>query len=584
MASALVYTKNNYPFLNENEVFKNCYAFSNADKQFTLGEFNGAGIFNDNFYNHKDKLQSELSINNDIIDGLQMNMKGSVCLFTKGVGDEFFIIPDPLGSAIVFYFDSPSVKVFSPSIKSILDILEKMEIYLEKNIDYFLEVISLGKSGFVESPYLGIQCLKPFQYVKINSDGINIENNNQLEKKVEIFKVLTEHQLVSKIEEDLKSSINIISSTKNIGDKICHLTGGFDSRLVSSIIINQKLTDKFYFACSGRKGMKDKDIAIALSKHFGLIHTSFSGNSSLKRPDDYQQEILWSLNYSQGLLANLNPFVKNENNIILSGGYGESYRSFYGSDRNLSNYKSYEELALELWAKLNYKSPKSLVKKEFVDNFIVRFRSILLDGYEMGIKDEAILDYLYFRVRNRYFVGQISYYNSLANSRFDPLYSVNAVLGSLFQKQDIRKNNILGLLLLRKFSTELLALPFDYDRIPEYFEQHYGKVKRKNFQNNFKFEEYKKDIPKVEVNKQRAKPTKQHEERAKKLNAWLYQVAEENNARSGLKNILSTIDPTEKDKYFNLTYINNLLEKDINNRVDLRNLHTLYRNLLWLEN
>lgn len=584
MASTVVYTKKDYPSLNDNKIFENCYAFSNADKYFSHGEFNGSGIFNGNFYNHQDKLQNSLSINKDIIDGLQMNMKGSVCLFTKGISNEFYIMPDPLGAAIVFYYDTPSVKVFSTSIQNILGTLDKIGIYPEKNIDYFLEVISLGKSGFIESPYEGIQCLKPFQYVTINSDGIVIDTNKQLPTKIEQYKILTEHQLVNQIEEELKNSINIISSTNNLGDKICHLTGGFDSRLVSSIIIDQKLTDKFYFACSGRKGMKDKDIAMALSKHFGLIHTSFSGNISLKRPDNYQKEILWSLDYSQGLLANLNPHVKNENNIILSGGYGESYRSFYGSDRDLSNYKTYEELALELWPKLNYNSRKSLVKKEFVDNFIVRFRNILLDGHEIGIKEDAILDYLYFRVRNRYFVGQISYYNSLANSRFDPLYSVNAVLGSLYQKQDIRKNNVLGLLLLQRFSPELLALPFDYNRIPEYFEQKYGKVKRKDFKNNYSFEEYRKAIPKIEINSSRAKPTKQHEEKAKKLNAWLYQVAEEDNARSGLKKVLSNISSTDKDKYFNLTYINNLLEKDINNRVDLRNLHTLYRNLLWLEN
>lgn len=584
MASTVVYTKQNYSFLNKKEVFKNCYVFSNNDEEFTDGEFNGSGIFNGNFYNHKDKLQDKLNINTDIVDGLQMNMKGSLCLFTKGIDNEFFIVPDPLGSAIVFYYDSPTIKIFSTSIQSILDTLEKIEVYPEKNIDYFLEVISLGKSGFIESPYLDIHCLKPFQYVTFNPDDMKIETNKKLESKIEMFKVLTENQLVDEIENELKNSINIISNTNNMGDKICHLTGGFDSRLVSSIIINQNLTDKFYFACSGRKGMKDKDIAMALSKHFGLIHTAFSGNISLKRPENYQEEILWSLDYSQGLLANLNPHVSNENNIILSGGYGESYRSFYGSDRELGNYKSYEELALELWPKLNYNSKKSLVKKEFVDSFITRFRNILLDGHEMGIKEDAVLDYLYFRVRNRYFVGQISYFNSLANSRFDPLYSVNAVLGSLYQKQDIRKNNVLGLLLLQKFSSELLALPFDYDRIPEFFEQNYGKVYRKNFKNNYNFEEYRKEIPKVEMSSTRLKPTKKHEEKAKKLNAWLYQVAEEDNARNGLKNVLSNINTTEKNKYFNLTYINNLLEKDINNRVDLRNLHTLYRNLLWLEN
>src|SRR5699024_5239396 len=130
---------------------------------------------------------------------------------------------------------------------------------------------------------------------------------------------------------------------------ICHLTGGFDSRLVSSIIINEKCKERFHFACSGRKGIPDKDIAIALSKHFGLVHTSFSGNIAEKIPETYQDEILWSLNYSKGLLVNLNPYVKNENNIILSGGYGESYRSFYASNRDLNSYDSYEKLAMELW-------------------------------------------------------------------------------------------------------------------------------------------------------------------------------------------------------------------------------------------
>lgn len=582
METTVIYTKKDFQKYKDYRIFENCYVISKEKNNFDKIEFSGSGIFNDEFITNNMTHNNKFNflINKNIADNLQINMRGSLCAtILNKENDELFIVPDPLGSAIIFYYDCPSMKIFSTTLEGILEVLKQLDITVEKNIDYFLEVMTLGKSGFIESPYHNIYSLKPFQYIMINEKSINIIDNTLKENIIEESKSMSVETLCERIEKDIEKNLKLVTEHQNKGLKISHLTGGFDSRLIAASLFNKNNSNLYYFSCSGRKGSADKDISVNLSKHFGFIHSNFAGNIAKEVPQNYEEDIMWGLNYTNGLLANINPTYLNEDNVILSGGYGESYRTFYTKNINFNDYNSLEEIAYKLWPALNINKDKAIVTKEFVQEFIKRFRTIILEGLESGIPEESVLDYLYLRIRNRYFVGQISFYHSLKNTRFDPLYSIYGSLGSLYQPLEIRRSNTIGLRLLQKASSEMLNLPFDSERITETFEELYGKQPRLKFKENYKFKEFKKDMP--ENKSIRKKATKEHEEKANKIRAYLYQVLEEENAKKGLKTVLLNTNIEIKNRYLNLEIINNLINKEINNRVDLRILHNLYRNLLW---
>lgn len=578
MSTTVIYSKSQLQHFKNYQIMEKVYLLPNNN--FNQLEINGAGIFNSSFVSNETSLQdTKVFINENNVEDIQINMRGSICLFTKSSDDKsFFIIPDPLGSAILFFYDTPKLKVFSNSINDIKKVLDELNIKIEKNILYQFETIATGNGGLFHSPYKDIISLKPFQYIYLDKDNCFIKNNSMLNDIINQAPNFSQDYLLDKLIEDVEKNIKLVSEVENKGIKITHLTGGFDSRLIFSAIYKLGYKKEYKYFCSGRKGSVDKDISISLARHFGLIHTDYSGYRASKVTNDYKEKILESLDFTGGMLSNINPYYEKDDNIILSGGYGELLRSFYGNNVSMDDYNSYTSLITKLWPTLKIDDNNSIFTKEFTKIFENKFSEIMREANEMGIPDENSLDYYYQRIRNRYFVGQISFLNSEFNPRFDPLYSPIFSIALLYQPKKLRISNYFGIEMMKYFNRDLIQLPFDTPRINSDYVSLMGIIPKKEFISNYKFLHYKPMInnqPKID---KESLATKAHELRANKLQAWLWQVKEEDNAKRGLRNILVNIN----NQYLNIDYVNKITDKEITNRVDLRTLHLLYSNLLWV--
>lgn len=574
-------------WLEKYHCFDNNYLINSDESKVINNQFNGSGIYDNKFVSNRTDIQNESSnnLNRDEVEELQFDMRGSLTNYiVNHEKKEIYIIPDPLGLSIIFYYLSPNLKVFSNSINEIIKVLERFNITLTKNIDYLFESLVMGNGGLKHNPYKEILALEPFNFVSVKKNNIHTVTNSKI---IDFIQTISSNEnyedVISVAKEDIQKNLKLASEYKNNGLKICQLTGGFDSRLILSSLLNQNLEQEFMYFCSGKDGTKDKDIAKNLCRHFHLTYTDYSGYV-LNRPIESRiDSFLWSLDYTAGICYEAHGNYKKLDNLIISGGLGGLYRSVYGLGNENDSATTYYEILKKQWPMLDTNSSKSIFNKEYLYKFHQNFLDAVKSTMDLGIPEYSVLDFIYLRYRARYFVGQISFYMSSTNPRFDALYSLKGILMTLFQNQKVRSSNIIGLQLMDEFHSTIKLLPFDTNKFNNEYIEMVGVPEVIEFDTNHALKEFKNyNKPPIKNTKRIDKSlAEKHLQRANKMKATLWQVEDEQEARDGLKEVMKNIPSETINEVLNKTYLDKILYNQITNRVDLRRLHTLYRSFLW---
>ena len=259
-------------------------------------------------------------------------------------------------------------------------------------------------------------------------------------------------------------------------------------------------------------------------------------------------------------------------------------RSVHGVKRDASDYESYKELVKAIWPRLNTDKKKSIFKPHYLEKFSRGFEEIVVNGKKIGVPDNSIPDYFYQSLRARYFIGQISFFMSNSNPRFDVLYSPKAAIMALFLDKKLRKANLIGFNIMDDLVPGLKNLPFDVNKFSVDYINLKGPVKEEDFQSNYPYKEFTNFKKfKVDLRRDNKANLKKNIDRANLLKATLWQVTEEETAKKELKRIFNSMPKHFKEENFNMKYINHLINERIRDRIDLRALHTLHRNLIWYE-
>ncbi|PFL70500.1 hypothetical protein COJ36_02795 [Priestia megaterium] len=592
-APVLIFSNNDYPELMKFKIYEGCYFLSsgeavhiqvkNADY---LIDSSGSGVYRSQFIMNPSDWVAALEEAGHHISGdfIGRDMRGSLCGFISNKSaQESMIIPDPFGSAIVFYYRSRSITVFSTDIDSIVSVLSSVGISLQKSMDYLNEVIGTGNGGFFESSYEEIQALKPFEYVTSTNNSFSI---NEYSWKQDFFSSdkSYEEQLTLAVEE-IKNNIQAVSNYKHVAHKISHLTGGFDSRLVLAGILGTDSGQSYRFFCSGRPNMPDRYTAERLCSEFGLTMTEYNGFNALKAPQTLEERFLWPLDFSSGILAaSPHRFYETNSNIVLSGGYGECFRSFFGSRAELEQIHDVDSLMPTLWGKIFFDKDKdnALLSEKFKKRFSQKIKHFFNDCRENGLREDAYLDYMYLVIRNRYYVGVTSHRWSSFGARFDPLYTLNGIKCALSVSQEMRSANVVGIDLMNRLFSDLSTLPFDREIYTETYSKLRGNVTMREFKSERRPKFALSEMVKPVEGMKAPKALPEHIERAKKLRAPLWQVVELGSVQEKCLEYLSTMETREIDAMFNRKILFRLLRSpNLSSRVHIRKVFSVYSILLW---
>lgn len=379
MFTSYVYSIKDYDWLEKYRCFGNNYLINSDNSTVLNNQFNGSGIYENEFVSSKECLQNkcQIELSDSEIDDIQFEMRGSLTNYiVNRKSEKIYIVPDPLGLSIVYYYLSPSLKVYSNSMKEIKKILDLFGYTLTKDINYFYEALVIGNGGIAHTPYEEIHALQPFSYIKIGDNFIQNVENKRIINFIDSIENIDYKDVIKEAKKDIILNINAASNYKTKGKKITQLTGGFDSRLILSALLNQEKEQEFYYFCSGPDGTKDKDIAKELCREYGLTYTDYSGYEITKPVENRIDSFLWSLDYTSGTSYEAHGNYKNQDNLVISGGLGGLYRSVYGLGADSVEFDSYKSLIKKQWPELDIEQNRSIFKGEFIKKFEKDFLNI----------------------------------------------------------------------------------------------------------------------------------------------------------------------------------------------------------------
>ncbi|MFA1604570.1 hypothetical protein ACDW82_13055 [Alcaligenes faecalis] len=496
--------------------------------------------------------------------------RGSLTLYIKD-GDKYFVVPDPLSGSMLFYYKEDENWFISSDLESLLLVLREAGIEPKKRFEYLTELISTGNGGFVPSSYEGVCVLDPFEYISITRDSVKILRSPEHDKLLSPLSNIEKKDLFYVVRDEFINNVRSVSQS-NIKNKVAHLTGGFDSRLVLAALLASGVDrDLFNVMCSGNEETNDKVIAKKLASHYDLIFTNSDGRNSANSFEPGK-----ALFPSMGMVRANIPSRFLEDYVVMSGGYGGLLRSVYGSRATLSNNSIGNVLTSLFGKRFSSDENNGIVSKKFYDFYYAEFEKYInkIKGY--GLSVNSILDYIFATKRNRYYIGSISALYSKHSPRVDPLYSVNALRLALNLTEQERKSNVLGLNLLRSFDEDMISLPFDVSKIDDFYRKNYNKIYEKNF--------IKRDLRLRSVERDREfsgiAPTKSQIELSKSMNSSLMQILYlddvQNRARGILKKNRDLIEQN-----LNWKVVNRFYRGELKNRIHIRTAFSIYDSLNW---
>ncbi|MBV1780730.1 hypothetical protein KRR55_16565 [Paeniglutamicibacter sp. ABSL32-1] len=368
-------------------------------------------------------------------------------------------LPDALGGALAFYHKNNKEILISTQLSEIILELKKDNKGPKKSAQFQLERLMFGNGGLIPASYDDIASIEPFEYLIIKNNQIQISHY----KIFDTMKGASRHELINILREDIISSITAIANS-DTAQKISHLTGGFDSRLILSATLHLNLEQQFLFFCSGPDGSTDRTIADGLSRQFGLVRSTGAGLTNAQT--SVMSERLMGALFDSSGMTNTGPQGREIHVPVsaMGGGYGEILRTFYGNRLISSDSVTIDAKLLRQSYLPNHGSTHPYIAK----HALVDIEEKLNEKFgQLSSKydDVAFLgDAFYTHVRNRYHIGQSSLLWSRVGSRFDPLYSVAGYCLASNATQHVRSSNAIGFDLMESFAPELLSFPFDYNR------------------------------------------------------------------------------------------------------------------------
>ncbi|MGP5258073.1 hypothetical protein [Glutamicibacter ardleyensis] len=494
------------------------------------------------------------------------------------------VLTDPIGAGLVYIYQSNGITAVSSDMNSLRFALRNQGISLEKNLAYTATYVASGSGGLTQSSYKGVEVLAPNTYLVVSSYEVckeTYDNNLNLS-----LPNLTYEDLLDKAANDIVKNIEA-TLTHDTHVRISQLTGGVDSRLVLGALISSGHANKFSFFCAGFDQEPDKVIARQLTSHLGLTMTEFSGLSPYESPTSFNDLVSRPFHETGGIISGpASPFLKQQTNLVLAGGYGEFLRSFY--DKNELFNGNYPLALEQMYSKTSFSqiSSRRLVSSEVYRESLNSLENMVNLGTSIGVPKEYSLDGAYILGRNRYYVGEISRSLSPYAARFDPLYSPYITALGLRQEPEAKNANVPGFDLMNRFDPSLSRLPFDTERITPSYEKYRGQVRRLNFNSGAdvlpRMKNYSNGQEQSHVHPSfHPRPSKRDIEVAQQLRTAPRLVSQNSEVRLNLGKLISHYGMKNLSNYFNPLILNQLVTKEPTHRVHLRQASNLYSALLW---
>ena len=542
----------------------------------------GAGAIGTRFLRNPDDLTAWLSQNPSMAPaaiGAALRGAVSAVLWEPATGS-FHVTPDPLGSSFVFMWSEGATTVVSSHLDSLIDVVGQLGTTLRKSMSYLLSTLVVGHGGYYPTSYEGVEVLPQGSLLRLSADAHEIVHDQQPDVGQATYR-----ELLTQTRTEILNNV-VAAAEAPAEHRIAHLTGGADTRLMLSALLQAGVADRFSFFCSGPDNSIDRVVSDGLIRQYGLTPTKHPGFDLELEPLSYRERTLATSQMVSGLMPagpSLGMREPEGGSVILSGGYGGLLRSHYGSRIDPEKIQFGPDLLRQIWGNLAFgdkgqRLSSTGLHQDISERIGRKYKELASNGFN----DDALMDALFLTVRNRYYVGLISSTVSRAVSRFDPLYTpVGAHWGLSLPLRD-RATNVAGFDLMESMAPGLRNWEFDFPRFSDRFVSLRGAQDVKPLPANGSLPWDGRTNKVVgSAGAGLPLPTGQHVDFANSIRASAAQVAGLDFVQSQCRELVAGIGRRELEPHFDWVVLNRLLRPGLKSRGPIRSVYYLYNSLLW---
>lgn len=557
----------------------------------TVLDLDGSGVLHGRFLRGRDHLQEVVDRHpTQPGDALGGGLRGVATAYLWRPAERVLeILPDPWGS-LVYRYRAPGLEILSSDLGAVVAAARAAGIRLRRSLEFVTEVAAAGSGGLTQASYEGVETLDVFEYVTVSDQGVDVRTYSAAQRLLEPFGSYEEglDAIQAEVEENIRAAVD---SDISAPERLAHLTGGLDTRLVLAASLSLGVTDQLRYLSMGPPTQPDRAIAERLATEHRLLMTDWRGAHATRSPATIVEQAAWPMDYSHGMVTSgPHAHYRAGPALVLSGGFGgfmkANYSSYLRDHDQGPTLAATAAMAEKLWGTMAYSADPDvgLYTAQVRDRRIRRLHALRMAGQERGLSADAALDFLFIQVRNRYFVAEITRVWNAYVHRFDPLYTLSGARLALSLPPDVRRENVVGLDLMRRWAPDLMGYPFDRPKVSEGYRALRGPVPERSFTRPAARPRHDgRVVPPAEGHRtDLPEQTPEMAARARAMLAPLWQVRDLEPARAALRAVLDDLDPSVREAVFNRARLNALLTHELRHRGVLRQVHTLQSALQWL--
>lgn len=364
-------------------------------------------------------------------------------------------IPDPLASAIPFYQRTKVGVYVSTDAAALRQVAEDDRAPLTKSAAFQAERMIFGNGGLVHSSFDDVRAPDLGEYLLVHEGRLSINQCNALDH----LSSMPIRDLFELSRDNIIENVRAVASG-TYSNRTCHLTGGFDSRLVLAALKYLGNEGEYNYLCTGPTGGPDQTVFNGLASTFSLRRASGNPLTVAEALPGVEQRIAPLFN-SSGIV----PFCPaghegHVDSLVLGGGYGGVMRTVYG-DRPISlDGKTVDQSVAASSFHLDKASYLTPGARDWLTDQLSSRLTQLRDRYDLDFAADAY----YSHGRSRYHFGQGAMQRNKVGKYFDPLYSPAVFFLASRVRQSIRQLNVVGYDMMESLSVDLLQYPFDSNK------------------------------------------------------------------------------------------------------------------------
>lgn len=395
--------------------------------------------------------------------GAMARVRGDLAVYLYDARSEsVLILPDPLGGALVYVYHSNDIQVTSTSLTALVRAVKHLVLKLTKSAMWFSELLITESGGFsAGSSYDEISTIRPFSYLTLSRKGVT----ERAYPSAQGFFSERPHydDSLDLIENQMRESA--VGFSELSGARTAHLSAGADSRLSVASLVSAGVSDRFSYYCASNAVTREGDIAHGVASELGLRMTDDSGMAALATPSTPFDQVIAMLVANQGMkLTGPSGSAIHRDGVVLTGLYGELMRSFYSGRLPMDWTPRRIDFAAVLCGPIIADPDSGVLRPEVLDRLIEAIDTKIGNAVQLGIRDDAIGDYLYATVRNRYFAAHTQMESSRYVHQSSTLYSPEGFRLALSLPLEARADGKIIYDLFKRLAPAALNVPFDSEK------------------------------------------------------------------------------------------------------------------------